>query len=56
MISVNFEFLRQHWPELPGLGGFAEAYAYTDPTSAMFNLRLFAENLVKDIYRVSTAE
>ena len=51
MISVNFEFLRQHWPELPGLGGFAEAYAYTDPTSAMFNLRLFAENLVKDIYR-----
>jgi type I restriction enzyme R subunit len=51
MTSINFEFLRDHWPELAGLGGLAESYAHTDPTSAVFNLRLLAENLVKDIYR-----
>lgn len=51
MTSINFEFLREHWPELSGLGGLAESYAYSDPTSSVFNLRLLAENLVKDIYR-----
>ena len=50
MKSANFEFMRERWPELSSLGGFAEAYAYSDSKSAVFNLRLFAENLVKDIY------
>ena len=27
MRTINFEFLRPKWPELAGLGGFAEAYA-----------------------------
>ena len=51
MKSTNFEILRDGWPELAALGGFAEAYAHADPASAMVKLRLFAENLTKDIYR-----
>jgi len=51
MKSRNFEMLRGAWPELAELGGFAEAYAHADPSSAMVKLRLFAENLTKDIYR-----
>jgi type I restriction enzyme, R subunit len=51
MKSVNFEILRDGWPELAGLGGFAESYAHADPASALVKLRLFAENLTKDIYR-----
>jgi type I site-specific restriction endonuclease len=49
--SENFEMLRQRWPELAALGGFAEAYAHADPASALVKLRLFAENMTKDIYR-----
>lgn len=51
MKSRNFEILRPIWPELAALGGFAEAYAHADPASALVKLRLFAENLTKDIYR-----
>ena len=51
MKSVNFEILRDGWPELAALGGFAESYAHADPASALVKLRLFAENLTKDIYR-----
>lgn len=51
MKSINFEFVRERWPELASLGGFAEAYSATDPASALVKLRLFAENLTKDIYR-----
>ena len=51
MKSENFEILRDGWPELAALGGFAEAYAHADPASALLKLRLFAENLTKDIYR-----
>ena len=51
MKSQNFEILRDRWPELTALGGFAETYAHADPASALLKLRLFAENLTKDIYR-----
>jgi type I restriction enzyme R subunit len=51
MKSENFEILRPRWPELAELGGFAEAYAHPDPASALVKLRLFAENMTKDIYR-----
>jgi type I restriction enzyme R subunit len=51
MKSENFEILRSRWPELAALGGFAEVYAHPDPTSALVKLRLFAENVTKDIYR-----
>lgn len=51
MKSRNFEILRQDWPELASLGGFAEAYAFADPASALVKLRLFGENFTKDIYR-----
>jgi hypothetical protein len=49
MKSANFEILRPRWPELAALGGFAEAYAHDDPASALVKLRLFAENLTKDM-------
>lgn len=51
MKSDNFEMLRARWPELASLGGFAEAYAHADPAGAIVKLRLFAENLTKDVYR-----
>ncbi|WP_299882673.1 DEAD/DEAH box helicase family protein [uncultured Sulfitobacter sp.] len=51
MKSVNFEILRQNWPELAQLGALAESYAHADAASALVKLRLYAENLTKDIYR-----
>ena len=51
MKSENFEILRDRWPELASLGGFAEAYAHADPAGALMKLRLFAENLTRDIYQ-----
>ena len=53
MKSKNFEFLRKKYPELASLAGFAEAYAYSDATSALVKLRSFAENMTRDIYSVS---
>src|SRR5438105_2356583 len=50
MTSVNFEFLRPMWPDLTGLGGFAEQYALPDPSSAAVKLRSFAEQLVGFIF------
>src|SRR6185437_16068179 len=50
MRSQNFDLLRRRWPELASLGGFAESYAYADPTSALVKLRSFAENITQDIY------
>lgn len=43
MKSQNFEFLRSKWPELAGLGGFAEAYAHSDPVGAIAKLRMYCE-------------
>ncbi len=50
MKSVNFEFLRPKWPELAGLGGFAEAYVHSDPVGAILKLRLFCEQVVNWIH------
>ena len=49
MQSVNFEFLRERAPDLAELGGLAEAYAHTDPASAIVKLRLFVERLVGEV-------
>lgn len=51
MTSVNFDFLEDYWPEIARLGQRAESYVVLDARSAIFNLRLLAENLVKDIYQ-----
>lgn len=51
MKSINFEVLRDKWPELASLGGFAETYSHTDPSSALVKLRAFVESLVDRIYR-----
>ncbi len=52
MDSINFEMLREQWPELAILGGFAERYAHADPSSALIKLRTFTEHLVEGIYRI----
>ena len=51
MESRNFEFLRDTHPELADLGGFAEHYAHSDPSSALIKLRQFGENLVADFFQ-----
>ena len=51
MNSKNFEILRQQWPELADLGGFAERYTHTDASSALIKLRTFSEQMVEGIYR-----
>ena len=50
MKSVNFEILRTKWPELADLGGFAEVYTNSDPTSALVKMRSFIEVMVKHLY------
>jgi len=50
MKSVNFEFLRDKWPELAILGGFAEQYAWPDPESALVKLRSFVEAMIHRFY------
>jgi len=49
-MSVNFEFLRDKFPNLAELGGFAEAYLTSDPASALAKMRTMAEAMVSDIY------
>src|SRR5262245_40205385 len=51
MTSTNFEFLRPNWPELAGLGGFAECYTMPDPESALVKLRTFGEQLIEYVYQ-----
>ena len=50
MKSLNFEFLRPQWPELAGLGGFAETYAHPDPVGSISKLRNFCEQVVEWIH------
>lgn len=51
MTSTNFEFLRPNWPELAGLGGFAESYSRPDPESALVKLPTFGEQLTEYVYQ-----
>ncbi len=48
--SQNFEFLRSKHSALAELGGFAEAYVYSDTLSALVKLRTFTEQVVDLIY------
>jgi type I restriction enzyme R subunit len=50
MQSINFEMLRQKQDAWASLGGFAEQYAHTDPSSALIKLRILAESMVKEIH------
>ena len=47
MTSQNFEFIRPDWEALATLGGFAERYVHTDPSSALVKLRSFGEVVMK---------
>ena len=50
MQSINFEILRQSNPILADLGGFAERYAWPDPSSALVKLRAYIETMVGTLY------
>ena len=50
MKSTNFEFLREKFPNLANLAGFAEAYIYTDPASCLVKLRTYTEQMVQSIF------
>ncbi|CAH6804050.1 Type I site-specific deoxyribonuclease [Vibrio chagasii] len=49
--SINFEFLRNRWPELADFGAYAEEYAFSDPQSALIKLRSYSEFMVSWIYK-----
>jgi hypothetical protein len=49
--SINFEFLREKWPQLADFGAFSEQYLYSDPQSSIIKLRCFIEFLVPTLYR-----
>lgn len=51
MKSINFEILRDNYPELSDLGGFAEQYVVPDPSSSLVKLRAFAEIMVGYVYQ-----
>ncbi|MBN2642146.1 MAG: DEAD/DEAH box helicase family protein [Victivallales bacterium] len=50
MKSVNFEFLRDKYEAFADIGGYAEAYVYTDPSGCLARLRQLAEVIVKDLF------
>ena len=49
--SLNFEMLRNHWPEWANLGAAAEHYVHTDPESSLVKLRNYIELIVRWLYR-----
>jgi len=51
MNSINFKILRNNYPELSDLGGFAEQYVGPDPSSALVKMRSFAEIMVGYVYQ-----
>ncbi|MEM0514262.1 DEAD/DEAH box helicase family protein [Pseudoalteromonas sp. YIC-827] len=48
---MNFEHIKDKWPELHQLAAFAEEYAISDPQSALVKLRCFAEKVVGFLYK-----
>lgn len=51
MTSLNFEHLRSKWPQLAELGGLAEQYLNSDPSSAVAKMRIFTEQMLVGLYR-----
>lgn len=49
--SMNFEHIRNKWPELHQLAAFAEEYAVSDPQSSLVKLRCYAEKVVGYLYK-----
>lgn len=49
--SLNFEILRDQWPDLTVLAMAAERYVHSDPESCLVKLRNFDEQIVRWIYR-----
>ncbi len=49
--SLNFEMLRNRWPDWANLGATAENYAYSDPQSCLVKLRNYIELIVRWLYR-----
>ncbi|MDJ0275190.1 DEAD/DEAH box helicase family protein [Sphingomonas sp. 2R-10] len=47
----NFAALSERWPALAAAGAFADRHADSEPVAAAIQLRLFVEQLVKQLYR-----
>ena len=48
--SLNFEMLRNRWPDWANLGAAAENYVYSDPESCLVKLRNYIELVVRWLY------
>lgn len=53
MKSINFEFLRQDWPQLANIAAFAEQYAHTDAVSSLTKLRILGEQIAEAVYELA---
>ncbi|MBA6292850.1 DEAD/DEAH box helicase family protein [Colwellia sp. MB3u-70] len=49
--SMNFEHIKEKWPQLHQLAAFAEKYAIDDPQSSLVKLRCYAEQVVGYLYK-----
>lgn len=56
LTSLNFDFLREEWPDFTELCAFAEHYAYSDPAASLVKLRTFAERMVHWLYDAAKLE
>jgi type I restriction enzyme, R subunit len=50
--TSNFAFLSAHLPQLTALGQLAEKNLYVDPSTTLVKLRIFTEQVVKNIWQV----
>nr|WP_239032960.1 DEAD/DEAH box helicase family protein [Pseudoalteromonas luteoviolacea] len=48
---MNFEHIRERWPQEHQLLAYAEQYVITDPQSALVKMRCFAEKVVGYLYQ-----
>lgn len=56
MLKSNFSFLEDRWSLLFSIGMMAEKYIYTDPNSCLIKLGLFAESVVRLIFKLDSLE
>ncbi len=50
MASHNFEFLREHYPEIARIGEIAEQLLPIDASSCVAKIRYMAETITKNLY------
>ena len=56
MLKSNFSFLEERWSLLASIGMMAEKYIYTDSNSCLIKLGLFAESVVRLIFKLDNLD